>query len=98
MFYKYFLKVKRVKHKGVEIKQGFALNDTSKKLVDDKVLFIMPVGKDNRFIKIVNEGESQIRQVSDGTTNQDMTEDYRYMCKFGVGIQVNMRWGEWKLA
>lgn len=82
----------------VEIKQGFALNDTSKYLVDDKVLFIMPVGKDNRFIKIVNEGEAQMRQVSDGTTNQDMTEDYRYMFKMGVGIQVNMRWGEWKLV
>lgn len=82
----------------VEIKQGFALNDTSKKLVDDKVLFIMPISQDNKFIKVVNEGEAQIRQVSDGTTNQDMTEEMKYLFKFGVGVQINMRWGEWKLV
>ena len=82
----------------VEIKQGFALNDTTKYLVDDKVLFIMPISQDNKFIKIVNEGEAQIRQVSDGTTNQDMTEEMKYLFKMGVGVQINMRWGEWKLV
>lgn len=58
----------------------------------------MPVSQDNKFIKIVNEGEAEIRQVQDGTTNQDMTYDYRYMIKMGVAVQTNMRWGEWKLA
>lgn len=81
----------------VELKQGFALNDTSKKLVDDKVLFIMPL-MDNKFIKVVNEGDPEMRQVQENTVNQDMTYDYRYMFKMGVGVIVNLIFGEWILA
>lgn len=81
----------------VELKQGFALNDTSKKLVDDKVLFIMPL-MDNKFIKVVNEGDPEMRQVQENTANQDMTYDYRYMFKMGVGVIVNLIFGEWILA
>ena len=81
----------------VEIPQAFAPNDTTTKLVDNNKLLIMPVA-DNKFIKVVNEGEAQIRQVSDGTTNQDMTEEMKYLFKMGVGVQINMRWGEWKLV
>ena len=81
----------------VEIKQGFALNDTTKKLVDDKILFVMPV-MDNKFIKLVNEGEPEMREVQDNTLNQDMTYDYRYIFKMGVGVVVNLIFGEWILA
>ena len=81
----------------VEIKQGFALNDTTKTLVDDKVLFIMPV-MDNKFIKLVNKGEDQLREVQDKTLNQDMTYDYRYMFEMGVGVLINLIFGEWILA
>lgn len=81
----------------VEIKQGFALNDTSKKLVDDKRLFIMPV-MDNKFIKLVNKGEDQLREVQEKTLNQDMTYDYRYMFEMGVGVIINLIFGEWILA
>ena len=80
----------------VEIKQGFALGDTTKKLVDDKVLFIMPV-MDNKFIKLVNRGEDQLREVQDKTLNQDMTYDYRYMFQMGVGVLINLIFGEWIL-
>jgi hypothetical protein len=82
----------------VEIKQGFALQDTTKYLVDDKVLFIMPLTGDTKFIKIVNEGEAEIRQVQDGTTNQDMTYDYRYMFKMGVGVQISLLFGVYNIA
>lgn len=81
----------------VEIKQGFRLNDTSAKLVDDKQLFIMPVG-DNRFVKVVNEGQPEMRQVTDNTANQDMTSDYRYMFKMGVGVQIGLLFGVWNIA
>ena len=81
----------------VEIKQGFVLNDTSKKLVDDKRLFVMPV-MDNKFIKLVNKGEDQLREVQDKTLNQDMTYDYRYMFELGVGVIINLIFGEWILA
>lgn len=81
----------------MEIKQGFALGDTTKKLVDDKILFIMPV-MDNKFIKLVNRGEDQLREVQDKTLNQDMTYDYRYTFQMGVGVIVNLIFGEWILA
>ena len=81
----------------VEIKQGFKLNDTTAKLVDDKQLLIMPVGE-NKFIKVVNEGQPEMRQVNDNTFHQDMTYDYRYMWKMGVGIQINLLFGVYNIA
>jgi hypothetical protein len=81
----------------VELKQGFRLNDTTQYLIDDKQLFIMPVG-DNRFIKVVNEGQPEMRQVNDNTTNQDMTYDYRYMFKMGVGVQIGLLFGVYNIA
>lgn len=81
----------------VEIKQGFKLNDTTHRIVDDKQLFIMPVG-DNKFVKVVNEGQPEMRQVQDNVTNQDMTYDFRYMFKIGVGVQIGLRFGVWNIA
>ncbi len=81
----------------VELKQGFRLNDTTQYLIDDKQLFIMPVG-DNKFIKVVNEGQPEMRQVNDNTVNQDMTYDYRYMFKMGVGVQIGLLFGVYNIA
>ena len=81
----------------VEIKQGFRLNDTTNRLVDDKQLLIMPAG-DNKFIKLVNEGNPEMRQVNDNTVNQDMTYDYRYMFKMGVAVMVNLLFGVYNIA
>lgn len=81
----------------VELKQGFRLNDTTNRLVDDKQLLIMPVGS-NKFIKVINEGNPEMRQVADNTVNQDMTYDYRYMWKMGVGVQIGLLFGVWNIA
>lgn len=81
----------------VEIKQGFRLNDTTQRLVDDKQLLIMPVGE-NKFIKMVNEGQPEMRQVNDNTANQDMTYDYRYMWKMGVAVMIGLLFGVWNIA
>lgn len=81
----------------VEIPQRFANNDTSKKLVDNTKLLIMPVA-DNRFIKIYNEGDAQIKEVSDGTTNMDKTIEYEYQIKMGVATIINRKFGMWKIT
>lgn len=81
----------------VEIKQGFKQNDTSARLVDDKQILIMPVGS-NKFIKLVNEGQPEMRQVNDNTVNQDMTYEYAYMFKMGVGIVTNLLFGVYNIA
>lgn len=80
----------------VEFPQGFKLNDTTERLVDESLLFVMPVA-DNRFIKLVNEGESQIMQVNDSTGHLDMTYSYEYMQKLGVAVQTNLKWGIWDI-
>lgn len=71
----------------VEIPQAFAPNDTSKKLVDNTKLLIMPVA-DNRFIKMFNEGEAYIDEISGSDTNMDMTKSYEYMRKMGIASEL----------
>lgn len=80
----------------VEIPQRFAPNDTTTKLVDPKKLLIMPTG-DNRFIKVVYEGESRVREISDGDTNMDATIEYEYQTKMGVATIIGKKFGTWTL-
>lgn len=82
----------------VEIPQGFKLNDTTNYLVANDILFIMPVGADNRFIKLVNEGDSQVYQVTDAGTNMDMTYSYEFQTKLGIAVMTNLKWGCWELS
>lgn len=81
----------------VELKQGFRLNDTTNRLVDDKQLLIMPVG-DNKFIKLINEGNPEMRQVNDNTAEMDMTYSYTYMFKMGVAVMINLLFGVYNIA
>lgn len=81
----------------VEIAQSFAPNDTSTKLVDNNKLLIMPVA-DNRFIKIYDEGDAQVKEVSDGSTNMDMTIEYEYQQKMGVATVIGKYFGVWTIA
>lgn len=81
----------------VEIPQRFAPNDTTTKLIDPKKLLIMPTG-DNKFIKLVYEGDSQIKEITDGTTNMDKTLEYEYQTKMGISTVVGKKFGTWTLA
>lgn len=81
----------------VEIPQAFAPNDFSKRLVDNKRLLVMPVG-DNRFVKMYDEGDSQIKEVSDGITNMDKTIEYEYQQKMGVATVINKKFGQIKIT
>lgn len=81
----------------VELKQGFVLNDTSKRLLDDKQLFIMPMNGD-KFVKVVNEGDAEMKQTADMTVNQDQTYEMKYVFRFGVAVQIGLLFGVWKIA
>lgn len=80
----------------VEIPQRFAPNDATTKLVDPKKLLIMPTG-DNKFVKLVYEGDPQIREISDGDTNMDMTMEYEYQVKMGIATVIGKKFGTWTL-
>lgn len=68
-----------------QIWDGTVTGDKINGRVADDKLFIVPV-KDEKFIKLVNEGDVRVKQVSDGLTNRDMTEEYQIQAKLGCGI------------
>lgn len=80
-----------------EIPQSFANNDTTTKLIDNTKLYIMPLA-DNKFIKMFNEGDTQIKEVSDGTTNADKTIEYEFQAKMGVATVINRLFGIWNIT
>lgn len=77
----------------VEIVNGYASRDLTTKLVDDDILFIMPYNADNKFIKLVNEGDNQIMQVTDPETHLDETYSYELKFKMGCGVVTNLNFG-----
>lgn len=81
----------------VEIPQVFAKNDTSTRIINDNVLLIMPVA-DNKFIKLVYEGDSMIREITDNTVNKDMTYEFKYMTKIGVSTIIGRYFGTWNIT
>lgn len=81
----------------MELKQGFRLHDTTNRLIDDKQLFIMPL-TDNKFIKVVNVGDPEMKQTADMTANQDQTYEYKYVFRMGVGIQIGLMFGVWNIV
>lgn len=85
----------------VEIPQVFAKNDTTSKLVKNSlgqdVLLIMPVA-DNKFVKLVYEGDARIKEVTDNTVNQDMTYEVKYMTKLGVATIIGRYFGTWNIT
>ena len=81
----------------VEIPQIFKKNDTSVKLVRDDVLLIMPLA-DNKFVKLVYEGDAMIKEVTDNTVNQDMTYEVKYMTKLGVATMMGRYFGTWNIT
>lgn len=79
----------------VEIRQGFKRNDTTKYLIDNDILFIMPIGIEP-MIKLVYEGDTQMYSVQDAGTHMDMTYDTEIQTKLGVGVITNRKFGMWK--
>jgi len=80
-----------------EIPQAFGLNDTTKKLVDNNKLLVMPL-TDNKFIKVVNEGSAQFFENTDSNKNRDMTMEAEYQQKMGVATVINRKFGQIKIA
>lgn len=80
-----------------ELPQRFALNDTSKKLLDPKKLFFMPQVED-KFIKFVDVGETEITEVTEKAARMDDTMKYEVQRAMGVGCQLGRYFGEWTIA
>ena len=80
-----------------ELPVVFKQNTTERITGYEDKLFVMPSG-DNKFVKMYNEGESQVREISDSATNADFTIEMEYMTKMGVATIVNKRFGTITIA
>lgn len=65
--------------------------------LDNKKLIFLPE-TDNKFIKLVNEGDSQYYESTDPATNLDMTVEAEYMAKLGVATVVGVDFGTYKFS
>lgn len=84
---------------GQGLKRGAGIKSASVEYqLDTDHLFIIPVDVANKFIKVVNEGESQVSQVADKDTNRDMSYEYEYLYKMGIAVILNTVFGVWKIA
>lgn len=63
---------------------------------DDKQLLVLPAN-DDRFIKLVFEGEDYIKQVQDNTSHQDMSLEYKFITKFGTAVIFSSLFGKYTL-
>ncbi|MFJ7982439.1 hypothetical protein ACIQ1D_19435 [Lysinibacillus xylanilyticus] len=64
---------------------------------DDNQLLILPQTND-RFVKIVFEGEDYMKEVSDELGNVDMSLEYKFITRFGVHSIFSTLFGVYTLA
>lgn len=81
----------------VELPQVFAKNDTTTKMVDPNVLLIMPLA-DNKFVKLVYEGDSRVKSIEDMQSLKDMTYEFKYMTKLGCSVMIGRYFGTWNIV
>ena len=52
---------------------------------------------DIKWIKLVNEGDTQLRSITDKDTNMDMTYESEIQTKLGVAVMLNSAFGCWDI-
>lgn len=72
----------------IQIEQVWDRNKVGTPKMSDTTLFVMPVVEE-KFLKVVNEGDTQVHQVTDKDTNRDMTEEFEIQTKMGCGVMIN---------
>lgn len=77
----------------VEIPQKLSLTSGSK-LITNQKLFIMPVGTD-KFVKMVDEGETEIFEVTEKFDLQDDFDTYEIHRRMGVDVILGQYFGVW---
>ena len=80
----------------MEIPQRFVNNDTATKLVDNDKLLIMPMVSDNKFVKLVDYGETTLEVTEIGATMNDQ-QSYEIQRRMGVGVVISRYFGTWTI-
>ena len=83
---------------GQGLKRGASINSASVEYqLDTDRLYIIPTSMANKFIKLVNYGETQVSQVTDKDTNRDMSQEYEVLYKLGINVILNSVFGVWEI-
>lgn len=81
----------------IEIPQRFAPNDVTKKLIDSKKLLIMAKTED-KFVKFVDVGDTEILEVTEKGARMDDTMKYEVQREMGIYTQIGRYFGVWNIA
>ena len=76
----------------VEIPQVFEKGNVGQYKIDNSMIWVMPVNEE-KFIKVVNEGDTQLMTVTDKTANMDMTYEYELQTKLGCAVMLHGAFG-----
>ena len=83
---------------GQGLKRGATINSASVEYqLDTDRLYVIPTNAANKFIKLVNYGETQVSQVTDRDTNRDMSQEYEVLYKLGINVILNTVFGVWEI-
>lgn len=80
----------------VVIDQRFALNDTSRKLIDNDMILIFPVSQD-KFVKVVDRGETEITEITEKGELMDNFASYEVSRELGVATVFSNNFGYWDI-
>lgn len=81
----------------VEIPQRFANGTTATKLVDNTKLLILPVVDDNKFLKMVDYGETTLEVTEVGATMNDQ-QTYEIQRRMGIAAILTRYFGTWTIT
>lgn len=80
----------------VEIPQRFVTNDVTKKLIPSGRLLILP-NLDEKFVKFVDVGETEIREQSQKGDRKDDFMTYEVHREMGIEVILDKYHGEWNI-
>ena len=84
---------------GQGLKRGTGINSASVEyMLDTDRLYIIPTSVANRFIKVVNYGETQVSQVADKDVNRDFSYEYEVLYRMGISVILNTVFGVWEIV
>ncbi len=84
----------------IEIPQRFDKNDVTQRLISDKILLIMPKTSDNKFVWVVDQGETLIDEITERGEEHGRIDDvmkYEMQRSFGVVTKIGVYFGAWIL-
>jgi hypothetical protein len=81
----------------VELPNRFVKNDVTKKLITPGTLYIIP-NVDNKFVKFVDVGETEIVEVSEKGDRNDDFMTYEVQREMGIAVLIERYHGIWHVA